>query len=103
MSIRQINQCKQSKSTAIAPCYNCAAHNFIFFQRIKIDNFKCIQKGKCQICKFEWVEFWYVPMQKQFFNSQSNNRSNKHKEIIRQSEEMTPQWASGWNGVHKHF
>ena len=61
-------------------------HNFISFERIGIDNFKCIQKGKCQICKFEWVEYWYTAEQRQSshhwqqLSSTSSERSKPNAE-----------------------
>ena len=91
MSVKQINKSQKYKAAIRLPCFNCGSVQFISFQRIKIDNYKCLQKGRCQICKFEWVEFWCVPIQKLSFYSQTNNQSSKHKEIIRRSEEVTPQ------------
>ena len=57
MTVSSIDHGKQCKTAIILPCYNCGLHNFISFQRIKIDNYNCVQKAKCQICKFEWSNF----------------------------------------------
>ena len=48
-------------------------------------------KGKMSNLQIRMGRILVRTYAKQFFNSQSNNRSNKHKEIIRQSEEMIPQ------------
>jgi hypothetical protein len=83
MSVKQINKSQKYKAVIILPCFNCGSLQFISFQRIKIDNYKCLQKAKCHACKYEWIEFWYEPMQRQFFCSQPR-RLSEHKKIIRQ-------------------
>ncbi len=66
MSVKQINKSQKYKAAVRLPCFNCCSLQFISFQRIKTDNYKCLQKAKCHACKFEWIEFWYEPMQRQF-------------------------------------
>ena len=87
MGIRQINQGIRPNVAIIFPCYNCAMHHFISFERIRIDNYKCLQKAKCQICKFEWIEFWYMAEQHHSFRVQSHIL-RRNKKISRQEKRM---------------
>ena len=81
MTVSSIDHGKQCKTAIIFPCYNCGLHNFISFQRIKIDNYNCVQKAKCQICKFEWSEFWYMPERSESFYQQLSLSSKRNKKI----------------------
>ncbi len=86
MTVSSIDHGKQCKTAIIFPCYNCGLHNFISFQRIKIDNYNCVQKAKCQICKFEWSEFWYMPERSQSFSEQLSLSSKRYKKISREDK-----------------
>ena len=72
MSVISINHGKKHKTAIIFPCSNCGLHNFISFQRIKINNHNCVQKAKCQICKFEWIEFLHGSDDHSFSNDNDN-------------------------------
>jgi hypothetical protein len=85
MTVSSIDHGKKCKTAIILPCYNCGLHNFISFQRIKIDNYNCVQKAKCQICKLEWSEFWYMPEQSRSF-SQQLSLSKRYKKISREDK-----------------
>jgi hypothetical protein len=81
MSVSSIDHGKKYKAAIIFPCSNCGSHNFISFQRILINNYNCVQKAKCQICKFEWIEFWYKPEQSQSFYQQQCLSSRKYNKF----------------------
>ena len=104
MSVKQINRCMEYESTAIVPCYNCAMHNFISFERIRIDNFKCTQKGKCQICKFEWTEYWYTAEQRQSSHHRqqlSSTSSERRKQKLRHLNAETKMSANQFQDKKK--
>ena len=84
--------------------YNCAMHNLISFEKIRIDNFKCIQNGKCQICKFEWVEYWYTAEQRQsshHWQQLSLTSSERSKQKLRQPSAETKMSANQFQDKKK--
>ena len=77
---------KRPEATIIFPCSNCGWHNFTSFQRIEINNHNCVQKAKCQICKFEWIELWSMPEQSRSFYQKSFVPSERYEKISRQDK-----------------
>ncbi|MFZ0327289.1 MAG: hypothetical protein WAL66_08315 [Nitrososphaeraceae archaeon] len=71
----------------LAPIVACII-SYLF--RIQINNHNCIQKAKCQICKFEWIEFWYMPEQSRSFYQQLSSSSKRYKKISREDKRVMP-------------
>ena len=84
MSVISIDHGKKYKPAIIFPCSNCGLHNFISFQRIEINNHNCVQKAKCQICKFE------CPEQSRSFYQESFVPSKRYKKISKQDKRTMP-------------
>jgi|GEM_PF-6040909 len=72
-------------------CTNCSSLGYISFQKIQIDDYSCLQKAKCQACKFEWVEFWYVIESRHFLYHQQrlSTTSKKNKQKLRPAHAET--------------